>query len=831
MYGHHAFRSVVALACLLACVLVPSASAQLTVSITSPQGNPAQLIVGQPTTFQAQAFWYGQPLNGASVGWTWTFGDGTGEFTQNPLQHTYATEGQYGATVVATYAGQQAQATKVCQVSASPYVLVLVPDSDIVCDAWDLEVIGPQGPNPMWNVTGFEKRIGEGPWQTADNVQVFAPFVRLGKKVVPCKWLTRPHQNQAIKLRAKVQVQPPGGQGYLAYSNEIEATVQNTVLRPTDTEPEDLAFLYDPDPETEDPLLDWEAIHRAWPYPDTIPDQHFHVTVQVLSLSGTVVKTITGRQDNPGTCQVAWDGSCNPPMPHAGLGLYTYQVTAQHYYTPNGAQHPDTCSIVGECGPDSDKLSQSARVLVFDPQLDEQSQTISGTVTYELLSQVGVCRVVIFGPGHDELWSWDADSPRMQPGTWQTDAFEVPAQIVDGRLICAGQYWAVVFTKQTLPQGLLNRGLEPKWYVPHGRSLASNGVDLWDVEFREPRIQMYWPVRPDDGQDPHNDPPNSGVDEGIGRVGPGDKTPEWTVYRVKQEHLRKRPYLGKPEYDIYATPQPKREPGAFVRNTHVAVKTRLIGVPEGPIWVRATGTLGGFAPAQLTPSGGVAAYQGSTVDALPNNVGVMQDDSAATWNWEWSSTGPEGPWQSLGTTAHTIYRTLATPTGLQKAYKQLFQYSCNWAAGGECADYVFDAIWSHFHFDYEPLYGYYDCECHDPPHGTNDEFFPTVEDDPWPLRSILVYERGRCGHWYLLFKSLIAAHGDDSVRGLGVYPGSQAHGGPLVARAPPGVDRLDLLPRQEAQRSGRPGTRDPRPNSEVLRGPPDRLAHDQEHPL
>jgi len=69
MYGHHAFRSVVALACLLACVLVPSASAQLTVSITSPQGNPAQLIVGQPTTFQAQAFWYGQPLNGASAGW------------------------------------------------------------------------------------------------------------------------------------------------------------------------------------------------------------------------------------------------------------------------------------------------------------------------------------------------------------------------------------------------------------------------------------------------------------------------------------------------------------------------------------------------------------------------------------------------------------------------------------------------------------------------------------------------------------------------------------------------------------------------------------------
>lgn len=44
------------------------------------------------------------------------------------------------------------------------------------------------------------------------------------------------------------------------------------------------------------------------------------------------------------------------------------------------------------------------------------------------------------------------------------------------------------------------------------------------------------------------------------------------------------------------------------------------------------------------------------------------------------------------------------------------------------------------------------------------------------MHSLLVYERGRCGHWYDLFSDLVATHGDTSVDDLGIYGGEMYKG-------------------------------------------------------
>jgi len=637
----------------------------------------------------------------------------------------------------------------------------------------------------MWNVTGFEKHIGEGPWQTAGNVQIFAPFVRDGKKVVPCKWLTWPHQNQAIKLRAKVQVQPPGGQGYLAYSNEIEATVQNTVVDTVTGAPEDLVVLFDP--EAQHPMLGWYVMHRDWAYTDAFPDQHLHYVVNVYSPSGAVVKTFTSRQDNPGANEVVWDGSCDP-VGQASPGVYTYQVTAQHFYTPNGSQHPLTCSPVGECAADSDKLPRAATVTQFDPEIDEENQKMRGTVTYNLPAVVGVCQVAIFGLGYEKLWTWDADAERMISGSHETDEFEVEAQIVDGQLVSPGLYWAVVFTRQTDGEGAANRGLEPKWYVPHGVSLGGSwGTHLWSVSFDKDdaakAIRMYWPERheltnplaPYEHLCSHTEAADCTwpTNEGVGLAGPEDPTPEWTAYRVEQPQFHRHPYIDDPGYQQYAarySKHVKREPAAFVRDVHPVVTAKILGPPGQTVFVKAQGeggSVGGLPEDDVTfdATTGMGTYHGVA------EGGVYERVHTETIVWNWQYRLPETQtWLPLGASEHKVLVTLSLrqpPRSGEYPWVQLFEWSCEFCSSGNTTDYVFEHIWEQF-ANLWPNFGYWD---------NGDLVRDELDSDPlfYPddggEHQVITLERGRCNHYACLMNAMAAVQGDVvPVQELGAAP-------------------------------------------------------------
>jgi len=100
----------------------------------------------------------------------------------------------------------------------------------------------------------------------------------------------------------------------------------------------------------------------------------------------------------------------------------------------------------------------------------------------------------------------------------------------------------------------------------------------------------------------------------------------------------------------------------------------------------------------------------------------------------------------------------------------LFHWSCTWASGGEDASYVFDQVWQQFAVYRQPGYRYYDDgNAFTPALGVPDHagaFWPIWEPsrgDTQNLRRILVYERGRCGHYALLLKSLCALHADCAV--------------------------------------------------------------------
>ncbi len=734
--------------------------AQLDVTIASPASSPASVTAGVEATFQARATWDGQPLDGLSVTYEWDFDDETDPDADNPTTHTFLSAGTYSVSVTATYSGQEDTASMLCQAPAVDQVLSLVPDSGTVSDPWGVEVRGPASMWPTtWSLLHYETRPPGGAWTETTRIvnNVGSPRwdQESNETVYSATWATAWEKNGSVEVRAwitRTTYFPYATRQY--YTDPVSTNVLNMVATPDPEDADKLVFWYDPDPNSgaDAPVLKWDATHQQFGVHAGWQNEHIHADVTIRGLAGGSYE-VTVYQDAPGPGELTWDGS--GAMAPAPRGLYTYEVELSHktradQFGPD--DHDEYCLTAPNCY-DVDKKPAVASVTDFDPELDDVNDTISGTVSYQLTSAVGECHVFIYGPRAQKLWEWTGDAPDCAAGTHETDEYEIETVVLGDILPGADQYYAVVVTKQTGADGLGNRDQLPKWHVPVGARLPASGVALLEVQFLD-KTQMHWPVLPGDGDD-----------EGVGVEGPGDKTPEWTVYPVFQEHLTKRPY----EDATYATPQPKREPASDVRNGPLHVEVTIAA--SAAHWVKVTGSL----IPEDTPvisqtavgADGLLRFDFTTPQSLPNYI----DTATETWTW-WVIPGAGNPtqpaaddpnWQSLGATEHKVYVTLAAPSGLSgRAYEQLFRLSCEWAEGRMDAQEAWDApnegndVWagiSSLRIECEAgILTYY-------PMNIYDMHALGVGESATPTRELLTFGFGRCGNFGYFAFDLGRAHG------------------------------------------------------------------------
>jgi hypothetical protein len=305
--------------CLVACSLAASrALAALTVQITVPGTDPATVQVQQPQTFQAAAYLNGQPVCWG-VTWSWDFGDGTPLSSSNPTQHTFTSVASFIVTVTVTYAGQQAQDTVTMQVQEAQgdpgFTLIMVPPDDVVCDVWPVRMTAPgtnqytgMGVKQVWKKQGDEQWVCYEPQPGGGfgldcPLHFSAPVVTSPSRTWEGSWHTWTCQNVNTQLYVVLRCQgfPPYFLQTDKRTNTISSEPKNTVTKAWSgyaTQPQLLRF--DPgsaDPELQDPVIHWNAIHRDW---FGFQNNHFHYRVEVHDLSGNQIRLVADYQQNPG---------------------------------------------------------------------------------------------------------------------------------------------------------------------------------------------------------------------------------------------------------------------------------------------------------------------------------------------------------------------------------------------------------------------------------------------------------------------------------------------------------------------------------------------------
>jgi hypothetical protein len=141
----------------------------------------------------------------------------------------------------------------------------------------------------------------------------------------------------------------------------------------------------------------------------------------------------------------------------------------------------------------------------------------------------------------------------------------------------------------------------------------------------------------------------------------------------------------------------------------------------------------------------------SSSGTFPNSIQCyfQKDNTAFTLQWEVQING--GAWSKIGSTKHTVYLTLGTPSESISTYRKetLFHLACKHARGVTQAADVFAKIWSAFHLDQKiarvdgkPLRYYADY---------NSESATTYE--------LLQTQDGQCGAWVKLLIDAQRVHG------------------------------------------------------------------------
>jgi hypothetical protein len=180
---------------------------------------------------------------------------------------------------------------------------------------------------------------------------------------------------------------PPGQQPTTV--GPVNRTVTNTVVAGNDG-----VITYDPgsnDSALNHPTIPWNTVHM------NPVNQYFTWTywahVSIVSLSGTVIKTITKQTQagpNGADDSVQWDGSLDQGMYPASKGVYLYKVRVDHAQTGGGS---DMCGRQDKV----EGIVTAVSIPVFEMHADLDKIKIK--VTYTLGVAAGSCWLKVYGPG------------------------------------------------------------------------------------------------------------------------------------------------------------------------------------------------------------------------------------------------------------------------------------------------------------------------------------------------------------------------------------------------------------------------------------------------
>jgi len=352
-------RRISALPLVVAAVLslaLASAADALTVEIIEPPTDPFDVIAGQSYDFEAVAYDNGQQLPPQQVNWEWDFGDGSDPDTDNPTEHTFTATGQYLVTVTAEYGGISAGAETTANVLptfAADWDFFVRPDESEelrfgseVCD--EIDLVFRTTDMGLIFIARFWTRNPDGSWSAVGNGEFMSPEVHQP----PEGWYQEvdsdaidttmaPNRVTMYQVEIQVEVGGEGGPFWLPYLRHRQVSSNNTAVHEAD----DGILLHAQT--SQHHQIGWTIAHRdPCAYLDPMgPDQWvaptFGVSAEIFALGGSEpLVTLYESGVGLGSGSLEWDGTIPGEGP-APVGVYSYQVTADHAQTPAACEEQD----------------------------------------------------------------------------------------------------------------------------------------------------------------------------------------------------------------------------------------------------------------------------------------------------------------------------------------------------------------------------------------------------------------------------------------------------------------------------------------------------------
>ncbi len=484
-------RALTLITILMLVACAPQAFAALTVEIVRPAADPFEVVVNKDVTFEAVAFLDGEELASGTVSWEWAFGDATAPSYDNPAGHAFSHVGDYVVTVTGTYGALQAQDT-VTALANPPgggdfeWYATPVDDMDYrfggtVCDhvcfvcRASAEGVSPYDDFMISKIT-FEFLLGS-TWITWRQPQLEMIDGHLG--AVGAVWSSHEgeHNGTAYSFRAKVTMldltadpMDPNAEFdfYVPGDTGASYTPHNTVV--TNTCVDDLIFHHATDTSH---TISWDISHMNYLNPT------FWATVEILTLGGSTVATLTDANAGIGAGSVTWDTD----LPETD-GIYTYRINAWHER---------------QCE-DQDKSEHLvvSNVNVAQVEFRSRELRLEGPVQYELSRDAGAAELTVYNQALDEVFNDSIDATQGQ----RTYVLSMPVQPDE-----MGTYYFVVRAIEDYATAMQNRvpGLaKPVLEQGTTKVILSHALDMYgrtsmglggpDNAYRAKQEQEHEPV-------------------------------------------------------------------------------------------------------------------------------------------------------------------------------------------------------------------------------------------------------------------------------------------------------------------------------------------------
>jgi PKD repeat protein len=483
-----AFTLLIALA--LTVPTCPLWAQTLTVQIIQPDCDPLLCQPGVEQPFEAVAYLDGAELDDGTLTWDWDFGDATDHSTTNPTAHTYADAGNYTVTVTATYgtASGSAQLGVDADPDAAGTGAKLEFPAAIggkVCDETLLRVSIPNFTGGFIITSTWWKAEDENDWHKCPDNPADAPPLILGwyltdnNQAYEAIWVTWGAKSKVPwKWRVQVCIPRPGQSIYM-WTNTCEETARNTVV----TSGSDVILHHVGDTSH---TISWNLDHR----PDCA--EGWDVTVEIHSLGGGVVRTLTKHETSIGQDQLDWDGSQDAPLVGAApAGVYSYLVKAAHTNCP-------LCN-------DQDK-SRTLTATINDNKFywsnkDLENHSLTAVVRYTLSEAASDCTIRFFGVDMTTPLA-ELAGQAAQGAHWSTPVDISGIVDLDGSII--QPLYCVIWATESDARAAQNRGQDHKQALQVGTTNMAQLIDLHATDLFGDVPETR--VDPDGVEDDEDDP-------------------------------------------------------------------------------------------------------------------------------------------------------------------------------------------------------------------------------------------------------------------------------------------------------------------------------------